>query len=192
MPRATPVAMRLRLAARSTTMAAAALLAGCRQLHGPFGFAVFEPTIVTCTSPEGTPLALAWVESKNRSRHCFDSLETAPDNDERHPEYCELADTLRDPEKGFCSTATRVQSAHKERVQWAWILDEPEVIIGAVATQADHTTCTVAPDDNDEDGSNAHALLEGTITVTEDLGDTAMVTFDLDGAWGTVEFEVCR
>lgn len=172
----------------------ATVLGGCRDIRGPYGFAVFQPTLVPCVSADGTPLAIGWVESERRSNHCFDTLdEPPPKPEERHPDYCHVAELLRDPTYGLCTPTTSLQSAHRERLQVAWTLDEADVLEGAVATEADHTTCTVADnDDEDEDGPNVHASLEGSITITEDRGDEATVTFDLDGAWGTVDFEVCR
>lgn len=168
-------------------------LGGCRALRGPFGFAVTEPVIIPCEGDDG-PLAIGWVSSGRRSDHCFDFLDEPAPEPSKDYTRCEAAGPdIRDPETGLCTTSILLIAPYRQQLSWVWELDEPDVLVGAVADRADHTTCTRADnDDADEDGPNVHALLEGTIAISEDRGDEAVVEFDLDGLWGTVTFEVCR
>ncbi|MEQ1571022.1 MAG: hypothetical protein ABMA64_35660 [Myxococcota bacterium] len=100
------------------------------------------------------------------------------------------APLVQDPTNGLCTTDPYFLAPRREQLLWVWELDSDGALRGAVAERADHTTC--GGEDEDEDGPNTHAELLGTIEVVEDRGDAALVSFDLDGARGTVEFQVCR
>jgi hypothetical protein len=162
--------------------------AGCSQgLKGDFSFRVApESVILQCQDTVGTEWWSVYVASKAVSGKCLCDLP------EEVVEQVEPGFKCIDLPEDACGPPGSSVIRNKYTLQ-AWMTPGPEGLAqssGEVALWRDCSECRDAEDEWDLIGDEVE--LYGMVEVVEDLGSTALVSFDLDGVAGELELEVCR